>query len=536
MAIHLSIKSRLLMLSAFAVLGVAVLVGVVIGSNRISDAALANVYEQHTETLVRLQRLENTLLEVRFRAAGVLLDQLPVQGSLNHLKESQTQIVTLWAELQPASMVIFAEGEVAPLFKDLKGNWPLVNATLGKLEKGYIGKDKTMLTTVLEDDWPLLHKDVVKPFQLLIPVTQKQARDAYLDAKAQSRQWLLIGTVTGTLCLLGLLMVAWLTFRAIVRPVEMVERAISDMAAGNLSTTLVAERDDELGRMITALESMRASLSQVVSDVRQGSEGVATASSEIAHGNHDLSARTEQQASSLEETAASMEQLGATVKQNADNAHQANQLAQNASEVAIRGGTVVAEVVETMRHINDSSKRIFDIISVIDGISFQTNILALNAAVEAARAGEQGRGFAVVASEVRALAGRSAQAAKEIKGLIGASVDRVAQGSRLVDQAGVTMSEVVSSIRRVTDIMGEISAASSEQSLGVSQVGEAVMQMDQVTQQNAALVEQMAAAASSLKSQSQDLVHVVAVFILAGNDVHHGLAARKAITSGYRAA
>jgi methyl-accepting chemotaxis protein len=231
-----------------------------------------------------------------------------------------------------------------------------------------------------------------------------------------------------------------------------------------------------------------------------------------------------------------MEQLGATVKQNADNAHQANQLAQNASEVAIRGGTVVAEVVETMRHINDSSKRIFDIISVIDGIAFQTNILALNAAVEAARAGEQGRGFAVVASEVRALAGRSAEAAKEIKGLIGASVDRVAQGSRLVDQAGVTMSEVVSSIRRVTDIMGEISAASSEQSLGVSQVGEAVTQMDQVTQQNAALVEQMAAAASSLKSQSQDLVHVVAVFVLAGSDVHHGLAARKAIASEYRSA
>ncbi|WP_336898600.1 methyl-accepting chemotaxis protein [Rhodoferax sp.] len=519
MAINVSIKSRLLMLSAFAILGIAVLVGVVIGSNRISDAALADVYEQHTETLVRMQRLENTLLEVRFRAAGLLLDQLTVQGSLNHLKESQTQIASLWSELQPASIIIFSDGETAPLFKEVKDNWALVNATLAKLEKGYVSKDKAVLTTVLEDDWPVLHKGVVKPFQLLIPQTQKQAREAYLRAKAQSQKWLLIGTVTGALCLLGLLVVAWLTFRAIVRPIEVVERAIREMAAGDLSATLVAERDDEMGRMINALESMRASLSQVVSNVRQGSDGVATASAEIAQGNHDLSARTEQQASSLEETAASMEQLGVTVKQNADNAHQANQLAQSASAVAIRGGAVVAEVVETMRHINDSSKRIFDIISVIDGIAFQTNILALNAAVEAARAGEQGRGFAVVASEVRALAGRSAEAAKEIKSLIGASVDRVAQGSRLVDQAGVTMTEVVGSIRRVTDIMGEISAASSEQSLGVSQVGEAVTQMDQVTQQNAALVEQMAAAASSLKYQSQELVQVVAVFLLAGREV-----------------
>nr|WP_315847818.1 methyl-accepting chemotaxis protein [uncultured Rhodoferax sp.] len=289
------------------------------------------------------------------------------------------------------------------------------------------------------------------------------------------------------------------------------------VAHGDLSVHIDLKPGDT-NSMMAQLMHMRDSLVKVVSTVRRGSESVANASSEIAQGNNDLSARTEQQASALEETAASMEELNAAVKQNADNAREANQLAVNASTVAVQGGEVVGQVVETMKEINDSSRKISDIISVIDGIAFQTNILALNAAVEAARAGEQGRGFAVVASEVRSLAGRSAEAAKEIKTLISASVERVEQGTALVDKAGVTMTEVVNSIRRVTDIMGEISAASSEQSAGVSQVGEAITQMDQVTQQNAALVEEMAAAASSLKSQAGDLVQTVAVFKLSAAD------------------
>jgi methyl-accepting chemotaxis protein len=253
---------------------------------------------------------------------------------------------------------------------------------------------------------------------------------------------------------------------------------------------------------------------EVVSNVQQGAEGVATGSSQIAQGNQDLSARTESQASALQETAASMEELRTQIGHSADNARQANELAVTASTVAIRGGEVVGRVVGTMNEINESSKKIADIISVIDGIAFQTNILALNAAVEAARAGDQGRGFAVVASEVRSLAGRSAQAAKEIKNLISASVEKVNQGTVFVDEAGSTMAEIVDSIRKVSDFVGEISSASSEQAAGVAQVGEAVIQMDQATQQNAALVEQMAAAASSLKSQANELVHTVSIFKL----------------------
>ena len=297
------------------------------------------------------------------------------------------------------------------------------------------------------------------------------------------------------------------------------------VAEGDLSSAAFVATGRQRG-IVAALVQMRLALSEVVGQVRSGSESIATASAQIAQGNQDLSQRTEEQASALEETAASMEELSSTVKQNADNARQANQLALSASGVAVKGGEVVGQVVDTMKGINDSSKKIADIISVIDGIAFQTNILALNAAVEAARAGEQGRGFAVVASEVRNLAGRSAEAAKEIKSLITASVERVEQGTTLVDQAGVTMSEVVASIKRVTDIMGEISAASSEQSAGVAQVGEAVSQMDQATQQNAALVEESAAAAESLKGQAQQLVQAVAVFKL--SQASHAYAAAPA--------
>ena len=320
----------------------------------------------------------------------------------------------------------------------------------------------------------------------------------------------------------------WAIPRSVVGPVQEAVSLAQSIADGDLTRTVVIKRHDELGTLLGNLEVMRTKLSEVVSNVRLGSEEVATASAEIAQGNLDLSARTEQQAGELEKTSASMEELGSTVKQNAENARQANALAMNASTVAVQGGEVVSQVVETMKGINESSRKIADIISVIDGIAFQTNILALNAAVEAARVGEQGRGFAVVASEVRSLAGRSAEAAREIKSLIGDSVERVEQGTTLVDKAGATMTEVVSAIRRVTDIMGEISSASTEQAAGVAQVGEAVSHMDETTQQNAALVEQMAAAANSLQTQAQDLVQVVATFKLSGSTRAPQMAVRSA--------
>ena len=290
------------------------------------------------------------------------------------------------------------------------------------------------------------------------------------------------------------------------------------VARGDLSVE-VGVRSGDTSSLMANLAKMQASLVQVVANVRQNSESVATASAQIAQGNQDLSSRTEQQASALQQTAATMEELGTTVRHNADSARQANQLAQSASSVAAEGGQVVGKVVTTMQGITDSSRKIGDIIGVIDGIAFQTNILALNAAVEAARAGEQGRGFAVVASEVRSLAQRSAEAAKEIKTLIGRSVEQVEQGTLLVDQAGKTMGDIVGSIQRVSDIVAEITSASAEQSTGVQQVGEAVTAMDQATQQNAALVEESAAAAESLRSQAQQLVQAVAVFKLSSGDV-----------------
>ena len=300
--------------------------------------------------------------------------------------------------------------------------------------------------------------------------------------------------------------------RSVVRPLDRAVAVSRAVAAGDLTAAARVLGKDEIAALLNALHTMQGALSDVVANVRQNAEGVATASAQIAMGNNDLSARTERQASALEETAASMEQLSATVQQNAENARSANTLSQEASRIAADGGAAVGRVVQTMQGIADASRRIADITGTIDGIAFQTNILALNAAVEAARAGEQGRGFAVVASEVRHLAQRSAEAAREIKALIGASSARVQEGSAQVDAAGATMQQVVAAIQRVTDLMGEISAASQEQSAGVAQVGEAVTQMDQTTQQNAALVEQSAAAAGSLKSQAHDLVQAVAVF------------------------
>ncbi|MBG6222904.1 MULTISPECIES: methyl-accepting chemotaxis protein [unclassified Janthinobacterium] len=343
-------------------------------------------------------------------------------------------------------------------------------------------------------------------------VADTSVKDGSAAVQRSESLMLMMGLLASAL---GMVCAAYIT-RAITQPINLAVKVAQTVASGDLTSHIEVLTTEETGQLLQALKDMNSSLVNIVGQVRSGTETMAAASSQIASGNLDLSSRTEEQASSLEETASSMEELTSTVRQNADNAQQANQLALSASGVAVKGGAVVRKVVETMDSINDSSRKIVDIISVIDGIAFQTNILALNAAVEAARAGEQGRGFAVVATEVRNLAHRSAAAAKEIKTLIGDSVVAVDAGSKLVAEAGGTMAEVVSSVQRVTDIMAEISLATQEQSMGIDQINQAIGQMDQVTQQNAALVEEAAAAAESLHEQSGHLAEVVSVFKLDG--------------------
>ena len=360
---------------------------------------------------------------------------------------------------------------------------------------------------VAMDAMRILLADIGKTESMLLGQRSQEA------AALQSRTtWVLLGG--GVIAALLACMLAILLTRNITRPLVEAVAVAQRVAQGDLSSDIVVRSQDETGQLMAALRDMNTALVGIVGEVRGGTDTIATASAQIAVGTMDLSSRTEQQASSLEETASSMEELTAAVKQNADNALAARSLASAASSVAVKGGAVVSEVVQTMGSINDSSRKIADIIGVIDGIAFQTNILALNAAVEAARAGEQGRGFAVVATEVRNLAQRSASAAKEIKGLIDDSVEKVGAGSKLVDQAGATMQEVVDSVQRLSAIIGEITDASEEQRLGIEQVNEAISQMDQVTQQNAALVEEAAAAAGAMQDQAAQLSHAVQVFRL----------------------
>ncbi|MCC2970671.1 methyl-accepting chemotaxis protein [Massilia sp. IC2-476] len=446
------------------------------------------------------------------RTAAIVKSTDPALGP--YFKEDAAASVKKAAELLKQIEPLIVEGAEKTLFdKILEQRKAYSSSRDGAIKAKADGNAEEAARILDQGFTPAAQKyqDLLQELVLMQRNSIDQTAKA-IDASA-SQDGTVIAVLAGCAVLLGAIL-SWLLTVGITRPIRAAVLAAETVAAGDLTHRIDADSKDETGALLRALRNMNDNLAKIVSEVRSGTDTIATGSAEISAGNFDLSARTEQQAGALEETAASMEELTTTVRQNADNARQANQLAITASDVALQAGTAVEQVIATMSSINDSSKKIVDIIGVIDGIAFQTNILALNAAVEAARAGEQGRGFAVVASEVRTLAQRSAAAAKEIKLLIGDSVDKVEAGTRLVDQTGETVDQVVTSIRRVTDIMAEIASASQEQTGGIEQVNGAIGQMDQVTQQNAALVEESAAAAASMQDQAARLAQVVGVFKL----------------------
>ena len=410
---------------------------------------------------------------------------------------------------------------------DARSKYIDTQATFEKLVKE--GKLEEAKVLMLKDIRPM-QATYLESINKLIEHQTEEMSTVGDEASRQVQSVILWITVISLIALAIGVVVGFLITRSITRPLQEAVEVAGAVAKGDLTQRIEVKSKDETGQLLQALKGMNESLVGIVAEVRGTTDSITTASQEIAQGNADLSQRTEEQASSLEETASSMEELTSTVRQNTENAKQANQLATNASDIAVKGGKVVGDVVETMASISTSSKKIVDIISVIEGIAFQTNILALNAAVEAARAGEQGRGFAVVAGEVRNLAQRSAAAAKEIKTLIDDSVNKVDVGSKQVDQAGATMTEIVQEVKSVTDIMAEIAAASNEQSAGIEQVNQAIIQMDEVTQQNAALVEEAAAAAEAMQEQAEVLMHAVSTFKLeAGRVTTRAAAAKPAV-------
>jgi len=498
----------------FAVVIVLLMLMVAVGISRIravDDNTEVIAHDRYAKVALA-QTVENEVNK-QARALSIALiarDPAVIKGNLAEVEESLHEIAKATDRLKGIIQTDTGRHALRALLEARSNFGDREARLLGYIKAGQI-----------DDGREFLVKEMLQPQAVYLSAIEEFSRTQAQEMEqftveaadiARNATMLMLG-IGATATALAAAIAIMLT-RSITRPVGEAVKVAQTVAAGDLTSHIEVRSDDQMGQLMRALEAMNGNLSKVVGGVRRSTEAIATASSQIAAGNQDLSSRTEEQASSLEQTAAAMEELTGTVKQNADNARQANQLAVLASEVAVRGGAVVGQVVATMDSIHDSSRRVANIISVIDGIAFQTNILALNAAVEAARAGDQGRGFAVVAAEVRNLAQRSAAAAKEIKGLIDESVQKVGEGSVLVGDAGKTMQEIVASVRRVTDIMGEISAASNEQTTGIEQISQAIAQMDQVTQQNAALVEEASAAAQSMQEQAASLVRSVSLFRL----------------------
>ena len=511
----LKIGTRLGVGFALILLGIVV---VMLFVNAMNSANRKDV-EENLSLASRKQALANSMKSSLYEA-GIAMRNIGIQSDVAEMQKEEAKVRAQRKAYDDAKDKISLLGltdeeksilnDVANL--DKESEQPFKNAVGQALAFNGEGAVK-IITSVLE---PLSTKSIAA-INKLVELQDAKSKSVF-ESSAQTSAKLTYSLYFILLCALGVgAFFAWILTNSITKPLSEALELAETVASGDLRSQVIVEGSDEVSSLLAALKNMNDSLASTVGQVRTGTETITVASQEIASGNADLSSRTESQASSLEETASSMEELTSTVRQNADNARQANQLVVSASSVAVKGGAVVGQVVSTMGSIKESSRKIVDIIGVIDGIAFQTNILALNAAVEAARAGEQGRGFAVVAAEVRNLAQRSASAAKEIKSLIGDSVDKVDQGSRLVDEAGKTMDEIVTSVQHVADIMSEITAASQEQSAGIEQVNLAITQMDEMTQQNAALVEQAAAAAESMEEQAIALAQAVSVFKLAGS-------------------
>ncbi|MDE2402109.1 MAG: MCP four helix bundle domain-containing protein [Burkholderiales bacterium] len=509
---NLSIKVRLSLLVAVLLFILVASAGSSVYLLKSSNAVLQSVYLDRVVPLRQLKAVGDAYGMSLVDAAHKVRDgSMKPEEGIKVVSEARVRIDKEWREyiatyLTPQEKTLIAQAE--PLLQHADA---ATQRLLDLLRKN----DMAALTVFVAHDLYPLTDPLSDALDQLSFLQLDESKHLYEHSQESYQQvlWTNVAATSVVLLLSGLM--AWLLIRAIIRDLSEAVRVADTVAQGDLSSRIEVKSQDETGRLLTSLKRMNDNLITIVGQVRNASDSIATGSAQIAMGNADLSQRTEEQASNLQQTAASMEQLTTTVTQNSDTARQANQLATSASVVATQGGEMVSQVVVTMERITASSRKISDIIGVIDGIAFQTNILALNAAVEAARAGEQGRGFAVVASEVRSLAQRSAQAAKEIKSLISESVKEVEGGSKLVDDAGHTMKDIVTQVKRVTDLIGEISSASSEQSSGIGQIGNAVSQLDQVTQQNAALVEESAAAAESLKHQAAQLAQTVSVFRLA---------------------
>jgi methyl-accepting chemotaxis protein len=511
---NLTIKARLIGVLLF--LCFQLIVGALLGLGNLSVAndSMESIYDDRLVPMAQLDKIVRLLAFNELAIAKGLTDNAADAAKMMDTVEANIRTINSTWDAYMATTLTPEEKKLADAFVAARKQF-VADALLpavGAIRDQNLGLATELLHGKLEKQFEPVESGIDKLIQLQADVAKAEYED-------RRKTYVMVRNGCIAALLFGLLIAAgvgyWL-LRSIMQPLNQAIDLAHGIASGDLTQAFPKQSENEMGQLLRALNNMNASLVQIVSQVRNGTDTIATASSQIAAGNQDLSSRTEEQASSLEETASSMEELTSTVKQNADNAYQANTLALTASDVASKGGAVVTDVVRTMESINDSSRKIVEIISVIDGIAFQTNILALNAAVEAARAGEQGRGFAVVAAEVRTLAQRSANAAKEIKSLIGDSVGKISDGARLVDQAGLTMQEILESVKRVSDIVSEISAASQEQTAGIEQINQAITQMDQVTQQNASLVEEAAAASESMQLEAQKLAETVSVFKVPG--------------------